>query len=191
MYYRSEVVDKVLMQVKNNTDLLVSYSWGCFHWARAEIMKILKQLGDPAPLVERTAVSGIAMVRTCLNNRTVIKHCKAIWQTPGSHDLQFAIKWVPVDYWCKTDLDAMKQVIDTSVKGQIKPDQTWRMVVKRRRYQKHHTIDIVRHLAQDVDRVVNLNEPDWIIWVDIIGRETAIALLKGDEVFSINKSQPT
>ena len=179
------------MQIKNHTDLLVSYSWGCFARARAEIRQILKQLGDPGPLVERTAVAGIALVRTCLDNRSVIRHCKELWQTPGSHQLEFAIKWVPVDYWCRTDLDAIKQVIDTQLKGRINPDQTWGMAVKRRRYQEHHTIDIVRHLARDVDRVVNLNEPDWIIWVDILGRDTAIALIKRDEVFSINKSQAT
>lgn len=173
------------MQPKNNRDLLVSYSWGRLHLARTEIIQALKQFGDPDPSVERTSVSGIALVHTCLNNRTVIKQCKTLWQEPGARGFQFAIKWVPVDYWCKTDLDAMKQVIDTKVKDQIKTNQTWGMVVKKRRYQKHHSLDIVRHLAQDVDREVNLNEPDWIIWVDIIGKETAIALLKRNEIFSV------
>ena len=174
--------------MKNHTDLLVSYSWGRFHRVRKEIIDILAQFGDPSAMVDRTSVFGIAFVRTSLDNRTVIKQCQALWQESGSRRIQFAIKWVPVDYWCETDLDAIKQVIDTKVKDQIKPNQTWGMVVKRRRYQKHHTIDIARYLAQDIDRKVNLNAPDWIVWVDIIGKETAIALLKSDDTFSIGET---
>lgn len=168
----------------NNMDLLISYPWGRLHQARTEIIQILKQFGDPDPVVERTSVAGIALVHTCLDNRALIRQCKALWQESGTDRFQFAIKWVPVDYWCETDLDAMKQLIDTELKDRIAPNQTWGMVVKKRRYQKHHSIDIVRHLAQDVDRQVNLNEPDWIIWVDIIGKQTAIALLKRGEIFS-------
>lgn len=179
------------MQLKNNTDLFVSYSWGRFHQARTEIIQILNQFGDPGPTVERTSVAGIALVHTCLNNREVIKQCKTLRQEPGAYNFQFAIKWVPIDYWCKTDLNAMKQVIDSKLIDQIKPNQTWGMVVKKRRYQKHHSIEIVHHLAQDVDREVNLNEPDWIIWVDIIGKKTAIALLKKDEVFSVGYTRVT
>ena len=170
--------------MKKHTDLLVSYSWGRFSQVRHEVMAILAEFGDHAAIVDRTAVFGIAVVRTCLNNRAVIKQCRALWQASGSRRFQFAIKWVPVDYWCATDLDAIKQLIDTRFKAQIKPTQTWGMVVKKRRYQQQHTMDIVRYLAQDIDRKVNLNAPDWIVWVDILGRQTAMALLKSDEIFS-------
>jgi tRNA acetyltransferase TAN1 len=170
--------------MKSHTDLLVSYSWGGFRNVRNEIIATLAHFGDPAPTVDRTSVFGIALVRTSLNNRAVIKQCRALWQEYGSRRFQFAIKWVPVDYWCETDLDAIKEVIDTKLKDRIKANQTWGMVVKRRRYQKHHTIDVVRYLAEDIDRKVDLNEPDWIVWVDIIGKATAIALLKRDETFS-------
>ena len=186
--YRPEITYQHHKAMKNHTDLLVSYSWGRFPRVRNEIIAILAQFGDPAPVVDRTAVFGIAFVRTALNNRAVIRQCQTLWQEAGSRCFQFAIKWVPVDYWCETDLDAIKQLIDSKLKNQIKANQTWGMVVKRRRYQKHHTSDIVRYLAQDIDRKVNLNEPDWIVWIDIIGKQTAIALLTSDDIFSIGVS---
>jgi tRNA acetyltransferase TAN1 len=142
-------------------------------------------MGDPYPSVERTPVMGIALVHSSLNNRSIVQQCRTLWQQQDLQRFQFAVKWVPVDYWCKTDLEAMKRVIDTHLKDYVKPNQSWGMVVKKRRFQKHHTIDIVRHLARDVNRRVDLNKPDWIVWVDIIGGDTAITFLKPDEKFSV------
>lgn len=173
--------------MKNYSDLIVSYPWGCFRKLRKEVIAILAQIGDPVPLVDRTAVFGIAFVRTALDNRRVIQHCRALWQEAGLTNFQYAIKWLPVDYWCDTDLDIIKELIDSKLKDQIDPEQTWGMVVKRRRYQKHHTIEIIRYLAQDIDRKVNLSTPDRIIWVDMLGRQTAVALLQREEIFSIGE----
>ena len=94
-------------------DLLVSYKWSHFSLAKPEIIRILKRFGDPDPWVEKTAVMGIAVVHTCLNNREVIRHCWALWKSDPLNSFEFAIKWVPVDCWCETGLDAMKQVVDS------------------------------------------------------------------------------
>ena len=85
-------------------DLLVSYNWGQFSRARHEIIRILKHFGDPDPWVEKTFVMGIALVHSCLDNREVIKRCRALWESEPLNSFEFAIKWVPVDYWCATDL---------------------------------------------------------------------------------------
>ena len=59
------------------------------------------------------------------------------------------------------------------------------MQVNKRRWQAYHTIDIVTALAANIDRKVNLSHPDKIVWVDVIGNETAISVLKSDEIFSV------
>lgn len=173
------------MTIISQMDLLVSHCWGRFHQTRTEVIQILNQMGDPDPVVKRTTVLGIALVHSSLDNRAVIRQCKTLRQERGPDCFRFAIKWIPIDYWCITDLDAMKRVIDRHVADYVKPDQTWGMVVKKHRFQQHHCIDIIRHLARDMQRRVNLNEPDWLVRVDILGRETAIAFLKPDEIFSI------
>lgn len=165
-------------------DLLVSYSWHQLYRAKPEILRILQQFGDPDPYVEKTTVWGIAIAHTSLDNREVIKKCKELYDANPAV-IQSAIKWLPVDYWCSTDLDSIKQVIDEKIKDQIREDQTWGMKVKKRRWQKYHTIDIVQYLAADIHRKVDLNNPDKLIWVDVIGWETAISLLGPDDIFSL------
>lgn len=165
-------------------DLLVSYSWRHFGPAKNEIIRLLHQFGDANPQVERTSVWGIAIVHTSLDTRQVIGLCKQrLDNDPG--DIQWAVKWLPVDYWCDTGLDSIKQVIDQNIKNQLSPVTSWAMTVKKRRWQVYHTIDIVKYLTEDMDGKVNLNNPDKIIWVDVIGKKTAVSLLTPEDIFSL------
>lgn len=164
-------------------DLLVSYYWGHLSRARREIVHVLRKLGDPAPKVERSDVIGIAIVHTSLNNREVIQKCEQLFK--DGFVFRFAIKWVPVDFWCETSLDSIKKVIDESVAPEIGENETWGMKVEKRRWQEYHTIEIIERLAANIDRTVNLSNPDKWIRVDILGQKTAISLLRPGETFSV------
>ena len=59
------------------------------------------------------------------------------------------------------------------------------MQFNKRRWQIYHTIDIITALAADISRKVNLSQPDKIIWLDVIGNETAVSKLKPDEIFFV------
>jgi tRNA acetyltransferase TAN1 len=165
-------------------DLLVSYPWGRFYPARREALHALKALGDSDATMGWTFVMGIAVAHTTLDNRQVIHQCRELFHQ-GKVRFDFAVKWVPVDYWCWTELETIKQLIDEKVLPRIGQEETWAMQVNKRRWQTYHTIDIVTVLAADIDRKVNLSHPDKIVWIDVIGNETAISVLKPDEIFSV------
>ncbi len=166
------------------TDLLVSYPWRRFGPARREIRRILKRLGDEYACVERTDVDGVALVCTNLDGREVVRRCRELFQTAPT--FEFAIKWVPVDYWCDTDLDAMKKLIEEKIRDRIDANETWGMKVEKRCWQKYHTADIIAHLAEGIDRRVNLDRPDKLVRVDVVGRQTAISVLRPGDIFSVN-----
>ena len=42
----------------------------------------------------------------------------------------------------------------------------------------------------DMNRKVDLDHPDWIVWVDVVGRQTAISLLRPEEIFSLGLPHP-
>ena len=166
------------------TDLLVSYPWRRFRPARREILRILKDLGDEHARVERTGVDGVALVHTNLDGREVVRRCRELFQTTPI--FEFAVKWVPVDYWCDTDLDAMKKLIEEKIRGEIDANETWGMKVEKRCWQMYHTADIIAHLAKAIDRRVNLDRPDKLVRVDVVGRQTAISVLRPGDIFSVN-----
>jgi tRNA(Ser,Leu) C12 N-acetylase TAN1 len=64
------------------------------------------------------------------------------------------------------------------------------MQVHKRRWQQYHTSEIIEYLAADIDRKVDLSHPDWIVCVDVVGRQTAISLLKPQDIFSLGLPYP-
>jgi tRNA acetyltransferase TAN1 len=166
--------------------LLISYPWNHFSQARAEAKALLERFGDPDARIEKTGVPGIAVAHTTLDNRDVIRKCRRLFQTELA--FQYTTKWVPVDFWCDTTLEAMKEVIEREIIGQIKENETWAMKVQKRRWQQYHTKDIIDYLAASIDRRVNLSRPDKIVRVDVLGKRTSISLLRPDEIFSIAAS---
>jgi tRNA(Ser,Leu) C12 N-acetylase TAN1 len=176
-------MDEPPMPGNHVADLLVSYPWRRFGRSRREVIRVLERCGDADALVERTAVPGIALVHTHLDTREVIARCRALAE--GGEPFRFAVKWVPVDLWCDTGLDTIKAAIDEHIRPRIARDQTWAMHVEKRRWHQHHTREIIEHLASSIDRKVDLQNPDRVLWVDVLGPRTAISLLEREHIFSL------
>jgi len=133
--------------------------------------------------VEKTKVPGIAVLHTGLNGREVIRRCRESFAAGES--FEFAVKWVPVDVWCETSLDAMKTVIEQRIKEGIEQGQTWAMEVEKRGWRLYHAREIIDRLASGIDRKVDLRHPDRIVRIDVLGPVTAVSLLEPDGIFSI------
>lgn len=168
-------------------DILVSYECGHFGRARREIRALLRRIGDPEPHVARSSVDGVALVQTSLDGREVAQRCREMLDR--SFVFECALKWVPVDYWCETDLDALRKLLAEQVCPQILPDETWGMRVFRRGWEQHHTRDIVAYLAPAIDRRVNLEHPDKLVHVDVLGARTAVSVLRPGDVFSVPRER--
>jgi tRNA(Ser,Leu) C12 N-acetylase TAN1 len=163
-------------------DLLVSYQRGRYGRAKREILHVLQRLGDEHPMIDRTAVDGIACVRTALDGRFVVRGCRELLEKGFA--FEDAIKWVPVDYWCEADLHAMHRLLADTVRAQIAPTETWGLKIAKRRWQRYHTSDIITQLAGAIDRKVDLDHPDKLVRVDVVGNEVGISILRPGEVFS-------
>lgn len=163
-------------------DLLVSYARGRYRKARREILRTLTRFGDAHGAVERTEVLGIALVHTTLDAREVVRHCHELFEQ--GLGFQHAIKWIPVDCWCEPDLDALRLHLTQVAGSRIAPNETWAMRVDRHGSQRYRTPQIVTHLARAIDRRVDLDHPDKIVRVDIVGERAAVSILQPDDIFS-------
>lgn len=152
--------------------------------ARREIARTLGRFGDAQPLVEKSGVPGICVVRTSLDNRQVVARCAALCHAEPDA-FRFAIKWVPVDYWCDKDLGAIERLIREQVAPRIGAQETWAMQVEKRGWGEYHTAEIIRRLAEAIDRRVRLKAPDKLVRIDILGAAVAVSVLRQGESFSI------
>jgi len=166
-------------------NLLVSCSWGVYGRAKKEIVQVLEMLGDKDSIVKRTIAEGIIGVKTRLDPREVVRGLRRLFDE-DPFILQYTLKWVPVDLWTLSDMDSMKEAV-RKLKNRIHAGERWRMTVEKRRYSRHHKIEIIRELADLIDEKVDLENPEKILRVDIIGRYAGIAVLTPKEVFSVAK----
>lgn len=167
-------------------NLLVSSSRGGYQAARREIGAILRAMGDEGPVVSRTPVRGLVGVRTGLEPRHVVRELRARQEREVGCP-QHTCKWVPVEVWVSADVEAMKDMVHR-LRDRIGPSETWRLTLHKHRYRLHHQIELVRILAEPVTAKVDLDHPDKILRVDIVGEQAAVSVLAPDEVFSVARS---
>jgi tRNA(Ser,Leu) C12 N-acetylase TAN1 len=59
------------------------------------------------------------------------------------------------------------------------------MKVEKRRWEQHHTNEIIQYLARAIDRKVDLNHPDHLVRIDVINSRAAVSVLRPGDVFSV------
>lgn len=166
-------------------NMIVSCLWTETGRAKREIFHFLHLLGDDSPFVQRTLARGIIGVKTKLDSRSVTNSLASIFVEDAAA-FRFTFKWVPVDLWVGSDIESMKEVVE-KIKDRIKPDETWRMTVEKRRYTSYHKIDIIKELAGLIDAKVDLKNPSKILRIDIIGKYAGISVIVPNEVFSTTR----
>ena len=166
-------------------NLLVSCPWGDYKRARKEILQIMRKLSDKEPFVKQTAARGIIGVRTRIDSREVIQRLRQLFDE-APFIIQHTLKWVPVDLWTRSTLDSMKEGV-TQLKNKIHTGERWRMTVEKRRYSRYHKIEIIRELADLIDEEVDLENPDKILRIEIIGKYAGLSVLTPQDTFSVAK----
>jgi tRNA(Ser,Leu) C12 N-acetylase TAN1 len=155
---------------------------GGYQRARRESLSILKALGDEQPTVSRTLVRDLIGVKTGLAPRDVIRRLRAL-QERDPLRVHYTCKWLPVDAWGSSDVEAMKDAI-RGLRDRIEPTDTWRMTLEKRRYTQHHQLELIRILAAPIDAKVDLTHPDKILRVDILRPHAAMSVRTPDDIFS-------
>jgi 2-dehydropantoate 2-reductase len=168
-----------------DANLLVSYSRGHYGRARREIAHLLGRFGAARPGVAQSGVPGLCVVHTGLDSRRVVARCAELGRTEPQA-FGFTMKWVPVDWWCAPDLDALARLIEARIAPRIGARETWAMQVEKRGWAQYRTAEIVRRLAELVERKVSLKAPDKRVRIDFVGDAVALSLLAPGEVFSIH-----
>ncbi len=167
-------------------NLLVSCSWGAHGKAKEEILRILRALDDENPLVKRTVAKGIIGVKTILDSRDVVHRLRTLFNKDPLV-LQQTTKWVPVDLWTHSDINSMKNAVQV-LRNKIQVGEKWRMIVEKRRYTRYHKMEIITALAELIDEKVDLENPDKILRVDIVGKYAGFSILTPQDIFSVSKA---
>ena len=151
-----------------------------------EISKILDELGDQEPEILNVGMRGILMVNTIIEPSKIIDYVKN--KMIEEHWLiRYCLRIIPIQMITETEIDKIKQNV-IKLKDTIQKNDSYRITIEKRNTSISSN-EIITEIAKIFPNKVSLNQPDWIILIEILGNETGISILKNDGMFSLDKAK--
>ena len=152
-----------------------------------ELSYLLKEeLGDPEAVVGKTGIRGLVAAKTAFAPCEVIEKFRAILQE-RPYAFRYALRIIPIERVVRTDLDEVKRVA-TELAAAIGENETFRVTVEKR-FTSLHSRDFIEAVAAGIDRKVDLENPDKILLIEVLGGLTGISLIKPHDVLAVIKEK--
>src|SRR3989338_173561 len=154
--------------------------------AELELREVLKQVGEK-PQIGQTEVEGLFKVAVSNARAAVTKIRNLCRSNPNLFSVTH--HYTPIDQWCQSEVSAMQKLIRASSSG-IGQNEKWKMGLNKRHWDKLEGVQLIIKLTEVVDRKkVDLDSPDKIVQVEIIGKEAGVALLTPNDIVDVAKEK--
>ena len=154
--------------------------------AASELSDLLREFGDPEPVVNVTRVAGLLTAKTSLNPFEVIERIREVSEREP-WKIGYIMRAIPVEEVVETKPEKIAEAVE-KLAGKIPEEATYRVTVEKRHTQLSSK-EIIEAAAQKVERKVNLENPDWIVLIQVIGGATGVAVIRPSQVLSLIKKQ--
>jgi tRNA acetyltransferase TAN1 len=167
-------------------NLLITTTRGNEDEACSEIWYLLGEIGDKAPTVDKTGISGLVAAKTAFNPFEVIEKFREILkQRP--YEFRYTLRVIPIERTIRTDLNEIRRVA-TEMGSKIKENESFRITVEKR-FTQLSSRDIIDAAAANIERKVNLTSPDKILLIEVVGGVTGISVVKPNDILSVSKEK--
>nr|MDO8080159.1 THUMP domain-containing protein [Candidatus Freyarchaeota archaeon] len=167
-------------------NLLITYDMQSTRESKEEVLRVLGRVREENPQFLRSQARGIFLVVTSLDSREITRKLTQLCREEPEN-FWYTYNYVPIDIWASSELEEMEENVKKLAEN-IKKDETWRMTVNKRFYNKYHTQEIIEALAKYISGgKVDLKNPQKIIQIEIIGKQAGISLLEPRDIFSVSK----
>jgi tRNA acetyltransferase TAN1 len=148
--------------------------------AQDEILEKLEIFGDPEAESEIIDIKGLILAQTSLDPLVVIDKLRELvalepWQ------IRYVLRVLPVQVVIPTMLDSI-----TTAARDLAPkigNETFRITVEKR-HNSLSSMQIIKTIASQISNKVDLENPGWIILVQILGGLTGLSVLRPNQIFS-------
>ena len=151
-----------------------------------EIRTILGKLGDQEPEILNVGMRGILMVDSKIESSKIVDWVKnKIIEEPWL--IRYCLRLIPIQRMTETEIGKITQNV-MKLKDAIQKNDSYRITIEKRNTSISSN-EIITEVAKIFPNKVSLNQPDWIILIEIFGNETGISILKNDGIFSLDKAK--
>ncbi len=162
-------------------NLLVTHEPSHAGSAKEEVEKALEAVKQKAKFL-KSDVDGLFKLRVG-NSKKVVKSLNKMKSKKGMFEHTFY--WIPIDKWIATNVKSMQKEVKKLQSG-IKKTEKWKMDLHKRHFDSVHSSELIMKLTEMIDKPkVDLENPQKIVEVQIIGRKTGLSLLNKNEILSL------
>jgi tRNA(Ser,Leu) C12 N-acetylase TAN1 len=164
-------------------NLLITSQKGSEARASAEFKEIALQRGHRKLHIEKSGFDGILEIEI-ENSRDFIAFMREYVRSEPFR-IHFIQRLIPIDVVVDTTIEQIKEAA-TQIAQQILPGESFMIDISERDSPISRK-ELIDTIAEVVDRKVNLNAPDKVFQVEVLGEYTAMAVVRPDEILSITK----
>ena len=167
-------------------NLVVSTSRGNERNTCSEMWYLLGEVGDRGSSVEPTPAIGLVVAKTKLEATKAVHDLRGLLKE-RPWEFKYTLKLVPVQSVSEAKLDAI-QACALALAQKIGDSETFRITVEKR-HTGLSSKAIIDTIAKKIDRKVKLENPDRIIMIDVIGDLAGVALVRPDDILSVEREK--
>jgi len=170
----------------NDFNLMISTSRGNERNTCSEMWYLLGEVGDRGSTIETTPVIGLVVAKTKLDPVKAIRDLRALLKE-RPWEFKYTLKLVPIQKVVEAKLEEIERTALTLAEG-ISEEEKFRITVEKRRTDLSSKT-IIDTIAKRIERTVNLDHPDKILLVEVIGQLVGLALITSDDILSIEREK--
>ena len=171
----------------NGFNLIATTSRGNERPMINEILYLLKEeVGDSEAQAAKTKIRGLIVAKTTHDPLTVIEKFHSLLKE-RPYEFRYALRILPIDQVVPTDLAKIKEATAELAK-KISENETFRVTVEKR-FTTLHTKDLIEAAAGNIKNRVNLENPDKILLIEVLGALTGLSLLKPSDILGVVKEK--
>jgi tRNA acetyltransferase TAN1 len=169
-------------------NLVISTSRGNEKNTCSEMWYLLGEVGDRGSNIETTQVIGLVVARTKLEPVKAIHALRTLFKD-RPWEFKYTLKLVPIQRVVPAQISEIETAA-LEVAKSIAENEKFRITIEKR-----HTAlsskPIIDAVAKKIDRSVDLDEPDKILLIEIIGDLAGLSLLASNDIMSVEREKRT
>ncbi len=136
--------------------------------------------------IYRTHISGLILCFTRSDPFDIIKSImKVAREEPWR--IRFILRLIPIEVVVNTTIEEISKEA-LKLAERIREGESYKIEIEKR-FSTIERMEVIESIAKYINRKVRLEDPDWLILIEIVGKSTGISLIKKDDIFSQVKSK--
>jgi len=154
--------------------------------ASSQLWMNLRAVGDPEPTVNKTRIKGIIQGATSLDPvEAILLMREHMHGKPERYNKLFRV--MPILSWVDTDIEEIVGEVIVQ-KARLAEEDTFRVTLEKRRTD-FRSLEVIDAVASIIDNAVDLQNPDWVVLVEIMGNRTGVSVVRNEALFNVQKER--